>query len=303
MENGVLLVHGEPVHKTDLARDPRNPVTESHVPSLLSPAFHSIFALPVADVREGSPVQDALKSNDCVVADAESDADLEALVRAVPDPSSVLWVGSAGLARALGKVYPGPCGNVSPPGLTQASGLLAVVGSVNEVARQQLWRLAEEPDVAAVILDTAALVAGSHEEAVSEATQVLWKGLSTNRGAVLYPAVGQEIDPVLRDSSISGDEISERVADALAEVVAGLSGDDLFEALVLTGGDTAMRVACELGATGILLGGEIEAGVPLGALIGPRSYRVVTKAGGFGNPHTLRDAFRVLADIQKEAEA
>jgi D-threonate/D-erythronate kinase len=303
MENGVLLVHGEPVHETDLARDPRNPVTESHVPSLLSLAFHSIFALSVADVREGSSVQGALKSNDCVVADAESDADLEALVRAVPDPSSVLWIGSAGLARALGKVYPAPRGDVSPHGPAQSSSLLAVIGSVNEVARQQLWRLAEEPGVAAVILDTAALVAGSREEAVSEAVQALWKGLSNNRGAVLYPAVSEEIDRTLRENSVSGDEISERVADALAEVVAGLSREDLFDALVLTGGDTAVRVARELGATGILLGGEIEAGVPFGTLIGPCPYRVVTKAGGFGAPDTLRNTFRALADIQKEAEA
>jgi uncharacterized protein YgbK (DUF1537 family) len=180
--------------------------------------------------------------------------------------------------------------------------LLAVIGSVNEVARQQLWHLAEDPGVAAVILDTAALIAGSREEAVSKAAQTVRKWLSNNRGAVLYPAVGEEIS-VLHESSVSGDEISERVADALAEVVARLSGEDLFDALVLAGGDTAVRVARELGATGILLGGEIEAGVPFGTLIGPCPYRVVTKAGGFGVPDTLRDTFSALADIQKEEEA
>jgi uncharacterized protein YgbK (DUF1537 family) len=303
MEKGVLLVHGEPAHKTDLARDPRNPITESHVPSLLSLAFHSIFALPVADVREGSPVQDALKSNDCVVADAKSDADLEVLVRNVSDPSSVLWVGSAGLVRALGKVYPGLHCAASPHGPARASSVLTVVGSVNEVARQQLRCLAEEAGVAAVILDTAALVAGSREEAVNEATHAVRKGLSNNRGVGLYPALGGEVDRTFRESSLSGDEISECVVEALAEVVAGLSVEDLFDALVLTGGDTAVRVARDLGATGIALEGEIEAGVPLGTLVGPRPYRVVTKAGGFGGPDTLRNTFRALADIQKEEEA
>ena len=48
----MLLVHGEPAHKTDLAHDSRNPVTTSHVSSLLSLAFHSIVALPVANDRE-----------------------------------------------------------------------------------------------------------------------------------------------------------------------------------------------------------------------------------------------------------
>ena len=36
--------------------------------------------------------------------------------------------------------------------------------------------------------------------------------------------------------------------------------------------------------------------MPGGTLVGPRPYRVVTKAGGFGSPDTLRDAFRALAE-------
>jgi hypothetical protein len=42
--------------------------------------------------------------------------------------------------------------------------------------------------------------------------------------------------------------------------------------------------------------------VPNGTLIGPRPYRVVTKAGGFGGSDTLREAFRALANPRKEAE-
>ena len=90
---------------------------------------------------------------------------------------------------------------------------------------------------------------------------------------------------------------------ALAKVVAGLSGEDLFDALVLTGGDTAVRVAGVLGATGIFLEGEIETGMPVGTLVGPRPYRVVTKAGGFGDPDTLRNAFRTLVKPRENGEA
>lgn len=98
-------------------------------------------------------------------------------------------------------------------------------------------------------------------------------------------------------------EVSERVPDALAEVVARLSDENLFDALILTGGDTAVRVASALGATGITLEREVEPGVPVGSLIGPRSYRVVTKAGGFGSPDTLRDSFRALVEPQENGEA
>jgi uncharacterized protein YgbK (DUF1537 family) len=82
--------------------------------------------------------------------------------------------------------------------------------------------------------------------------------------------------------------------EALAEVVAGLSEEGLFDALVLTGGETAVGVARRLGAAGIRLEGEVEPGVPVGSLIGPRPYRVVTKAGAFGEPGTLVGAVERL---------
>ena len=300
--DGAQLVRGVPVHETGLSKDPVTPVLESHIPSLLSHAFHSIVTLSVTNVRNGEPVRDALESNVCIVADAESDTDLEALVRAVPDPSSVLWVGSAGLARALSKVHPGPRDGIPSGVLAPVSGVLAVVGSVNEVAREQLRRLTEEPGVAAMPLDTVALVTGSYE-VLGEAEEDLRTALSGSRGAVLYPKAGEEVNRALCEAPISGEEVSGRIADALASIVAGLSSEDLFDALVLTGGDTAVRVARSLGATGILLEGEVEAGVPVGTLVGPRPYRVVTKAGGFGSPDTLRDAFRALAEPRENREA
>jgi uncharacterized protein YgbK (DUF1537 family) len=45
-----------------------------------------------------------------------------------------------------------------------------------------------------------------------------------------------------------------------------------------------------LGATGLQVEGELEPGVVIGRLIGPRRYRTVTKAGGFGSPDALRTA-------------
>jgi uncharacterized protein YgbK (DUF1537 family) len=300
-ENGSQLVHGEPVHETGLSRDTVTPVLESYIPSLLAHALGKVVVLSVADVRDGEPVRDALESDVCVVADAGSDTDLEALVRAVPDPSRVLWVGSAGLARALGEVFPGPRDAVPPRDPAPISGVLAVVGSLNQVAREQLRRLVEEPGVAEVALDTAALI-NSHE-VIDEAEKGLRTALAENQDAVLYPKAGEEVDRALRGASISGEEFSRRIADALGSIVAGLSEGDLFDALVLTGGDTAVWVARSLGATGILLEGEVEAGVPVGVLIGPRPIRVITKAGGFGGPDTLRDAFRTLAETREDGDA
>lgn len=58
-----------------------------------------------------------------------------------------------------------------------------------------------------------------------------------------------------------------------------------------------------------MLEGEIESGVVTEALIGPCPYRVITKAGGFGNPETHLHALHAhkgkrnsfdLADSEKD---
>jgi len=227
--------------------------------------------LSTEDLAHPATVRRALEEARCVVADAARDEDLEALVRAVPDPSEVLWAGSAGLAVALGRVYPGPHTATTPSART--SRVLVVVGSLSKVARGQLRSL-KEHGCAAVP------VSGVGGEALGKAREALSGGAC----AALHSAED-------RISSDAGD-----VVEMLAGVAGALSEENLFDALVLTGGDTAVGVARRLGAGGIRLQGEVEPGIPVGTLIGPKPYRVVTKAGAFGEPGTLVKAVETLLE-------
>jgi hypothetical protein len=100
-----------------------------------------------------------------------------------------------------------------------------------------------------------------------------------------------------RDASGAGSFVG-----ALAEAVTGLSESGRFDALMLTGGETAVGVARRLGAAGIRLEGEVEPGIPVGSLIGPKPYRVVTKAGAFGEPDTLLRAVEMLLKSGKDQD-
>ena len=273
---GVQLVHGVPVHETEMRNDPRTPVLEAHVPTLLAGSFPSVATLGVEDLADPEKVRLTLEA-ECVVADAERDADLEALVRAVPDPSGVLWAGSAGLALALGGVYPGPGAGGVPASPGPTHRVLVVIGSLSGVSREQLRRLVEEYG------DVAVPVHADRRGAVEEAAGIARRALSGGPCAVVH-------SPGERSRPGTGGP----VVRSLAEVAARLCGQGLFDALVMTGGSTAVRVALRLGASGIRLGGEVEAGVPWGTLIGPNPYTVVTKAGGFGGPDTLVGVVRSL---------
>lgn len=262
---GVQLLHGEPVHETELSRDPRNPVSESHLPTLLRDLG------PVENLRSETlsqpSVREALARAGWLVADVASNGDLDSLVRAVPDPGEVLWAGSAGLAAALGRLFPGS--RKEPPSRPSgAKRVLLVVGSASGVSRKQLRRVSK----------SAKLVELS-PEAPSEASEALGAG----RNVALHAPEASTGDP-------------ESVVEGLSEVVFRLSEEGLFDALVLTGGETAVRVSKRLGASGILLADELEPGVPVGVLSGSRPYPVVTKAGAFGGPDALLDALRTLSD-------
>ena len=274
---GIQRVHGVPVDETEMANDPHTPVRVAHVPSLLADAFSSVGALSIEDLADLKDVHRALKDNECVVADADRDEDLGALVRAVPDPARVLWAGSAGLALALGSVYPGPCTGETDVQRARIGPVLVAVGSLSGVAREQVRRLVEEYGEMAIPVG-----GGAETDAVQEAVGAARVALAGGTCAVVH-------SPEERGPS------SESVLGSLAEVVANLSEEGLFEGLVLTGGATAVGVARRLGASGIRLEGEVESGVPVGVLIGPRPYPVVTKAGGFGGPDTLVGAVEALA--------
>ncbi|MER6996789.1 four-carbon acid sugar kinase family protein [Streptomyces sp. NPDC000410] len=196
-----------------------------------------------------------------VLADASSDRDLDELVAAVPDPGKVLWVGSPGLAAALARrLGPGP-GSPSPASPPARRRVLVVVGSLHPAGREQAARFAAR--------DTGARVCVTDPAAVERTRREL-----SGRGcALLHGPEGRT---------------ARSVPDTLARAVVALAAHDAFDALVLTGGETARAVLLALGVREMELLGEPEAGIALGLLDSPRRLPVALKAGGFGDPDTLR---------------
>jgi uncharacterized protein YgbK (DUF1537 family) len=102
----VLLVGGVPVADTPIARDPQFPGGSSSVVDILRPQLDRALAWVPIDQLRAAPEALAARlrrlAGTAIVADAETDADLDALVEAAltltPAP---LLVGAAGLARAL----------------------------------------------------------------------------------------------------------------------------------------------------------------------------------------------------------
>jgi D-threonate/D-erythronate kinase len=143
----VLTVHGTPVSSTAVAGDPEFPATAPltrrrgpDVTELLRSQFARPLAwIPLDGVRaQPESLRDRLArlAGSVVLAEAETDADLDALVDAALTAETVpLLVGSAGLAGALARRWGllAPC---AP--LPRAQRILIVAGSRHPVTRCQV---------------------------------------------------------------------------------------------------------------------------------------------------------------------
>ena len=120
--DGIQLVNGVPVAESVYSRDPVHPVR------------HSRLAEFVAAI------------SDAILLDAATQDELDAKVAALPDPQSILWVGSPGMAIALARrcawAKPAPRTKIAPRG-----DILIAIGSANPVSHRQAGRVAAEADV------------------------------------------------------------------------------------------------------------------------------------------------------------
>ena len=220
--------------------------------------------------RRGLPVRHAPSSGAIVGAgfflcDARTEDDLAAIVRAGRDLAApLLWVGTAGLARALA----GPGRSMPPAPLSLP--LLLVVGSHHPVTLAQVERLvAHAPGAAATIrldsVDPAAAVEGLADALLAVGRAALVFALPDGTGADL------------------AGPLFERVM-ALAIQRVRRPGS-----LVVTGGATLFRLARVLGARCLLVQGEPMPGIALSRLEGGRwpGATVLSKSGAFGAPDLL----------------
>ncbi|MGK5552410.1 four-carbon acid sugar kinase family protein [Actinomadura kijaniata] len=253
---GVQHVDGVPVHLSAYARDPVHPVRGSDLAELFPAA---VLAERAADVPA---LVDAGKM---VVCSAVSDADLDRLVAAVPRPDEVLWAGSPGLAAALARAHPGPDG-AAPAAPPPVRRLLVVAGSANPVTRRQLAALRALGGVPEVVVGDPAATA---------------RRLRELPGPVLTLRAPAERRPPAA------------ITRALAAVVSGLVEDGFVDALVLTGGATAVAVLSALGVTGLDLLDEPEPGAARGVPLERPRPSVLMKAGGFGDDAMLHRLSRV----------
>jgi len=263
---GRVFVDGVPLERTEVWR--KSGMTgPADIASQLRACGLRVVGADLEAVRSETLPRGA----EAIVCDADREEDLRHVAEAGARlDAAVVWVGSGGLARHL------PAALRLRPATTAArrfapreGPVLALVGSRSSVAREQARELCAQRGTACIELAPDALFS---ERDVPEARNALEAG----RDLVLIIRAGEEVDL----------SRSLRLAAALARLAAPLIGR--VAGAIATGGDIARALLAALGASGVWLAGEVEPGVPIGITDTEPPLAVVTKAGAFGNPSTLK---------------
>jgi uncharacterized protein YgbK (DUF1537 family) len=276
MRGGEVFVNGVPLRKNPLRFDPLE-VPSMPLPDLLRAAAPEIM---VHSWPRGptSPLSTAAGLH-AYVADGESDDDLDALARfAIGHAGELLVVGASGLGTAIAEQLAARSTPKVPPADLaagkRAAGTLFVIGSRTEVSAEQIGRLLVAGASELATVDQDAGSAGI--DVLSDVRSRLW---------VVRPAA----------SLAFRKEASREIAATLARTAARLIDRLDIDAVVMSGGDTALAMFQALGTAQAVLFRELSPGVAVGTFqVKGMPVTFVTKSGSFGDPDALLEIARSL---------
>jgi uncharacterized protein YgbK (DUF1537 family) len=301
VRDGNLLVHGVPLHETEVGRDPLSPLESSNVSEILRrDTGLPVTELRLQDVRSDGfaaslsrLVQSGGDSPVLVTCDAVCDADLDRIVASgfTVDAASgseprAMFAGSAGLAFALARLSQGsPIHNAKIPAAEVRAPLLIVTASQRSLADRQIAVLESAGLVYRRNVDFLVASDGAAHINPTDA-KAIESDLDAGRSIALRAMIRDDL-ALLHAETVR--KVADDVTSQLGQLIRQLAGRRTFGGIVIVGGDTAYGVLTATGARGIVLHAEPLPGVPVGTISGGTldGTVIATKAGAFGDDQTL----------------
>lgn len=291
---GYLFVGNELLSESGMRHHPLTPMTDpSLVRVLQRQTPHKVGLVQYATVVNGPrAVREALdglgKSGvRHVILDAITDEHLVSLGEACAPLK--LITGGSGMAMGLPANF--VRAGLLKPGrqyeLPKVSGPTAVLAGSCSVATQE--QVAEMKQAhAAFGLDPLAMAAGSDQ--TQEA--LAWADTRLGDKPVLIYSTAAPEQVTAFQNKVGREEAGAIIERTLGRIAQGLVARGVRR-LVVAGGETSGAVVSALGVEGLLIGPEIDPGVPWTFSIGEPTLALALKSGNFGAPDFFSKAFRV----------
>ncbi|AUU85462.1 MULTISPECIES: D-threonate kinase [Leclercia] len=281
-EEGLCLVNGVPVTETEFASDPKTPVRHAQVAKVLAEQTRLKSRVVTPAELATALTSDAR----LVIVDAQTDAELDQIINtAFACDEKPLLVGSAGLCDALARRLATP------------RQLLAVIGSMSEIAQKQIQRVRGQHNVSTVLIDINDVFNGT----MAGYQQQIARALAAGQHCVVHTCADtqarHQIETLCQQRGLSRAALGETISAFLGALTRNALETRRPAALYVSGGDVAMAVASALNAQGFAIRGQVAQCVPFGRFLGCRwQGPVMTKAGGFGTETTLLEVLHFIEE-------
>lgn len=301
---GYHLLRGIPIERTELARDPRSPIYESHIPTVLRTELQNeqdelVDLIELRTVIKGAgPI--LKKMNEMIengvkliVVDAMSVTDIEQVVLAIEKSTyKILPCGSAGCAQVLGNVWLPETDNHMTEKTIPALPKLLVSGSATQCTASQIQKLQDDDDIENtyfIALKMEDILEGVTDEIVKRVTENLVKdnvvAIHTSDLIVDTKIMTQ----ILFDNELSKSQFISKIGDYLATLTKRvLSNRDAI--LIAVGGETSFKCCKAINSNCLHIVDAICPAIPL--CIDTKAQWIVTKSGNLGNSNTLIDILK-----------
>ncbi|MGW0937141.1 four-carbon acid sugar kinase family protein [Streptomyces sp. NPDC002666] len=303
VRDGVVRLHGVPLHRTDAWQAEPAPPPRSVAEAL---GAARTIAVRLDDVRAGARslehrLRSGLAAGTPLVCDAETDADLDALAGAlIRLPRTVRTVGAGGIVAALGRrcatgaQSTGAGGRRIGPGRPAPEPLrpvVVVVGTAHRGAAAQIAQLSARGaqhlalPATSLVTDPRSGRPGApdtdHYALGTADGHVRARAPYTSRGTVRLPAP-VTVFSIARTGTVDP-SAAPRLVHGLCRAVAGRLPPNAD--LVLTGGETARTLLDALAVTSLLPVGQVHHGAVLCRT--PQGRGVVIRPGSHGGQDSL----------------
>lgn len=299
VENGILFVNGMPVTETEFALDPKTPVLHDFIPDLLTMEGVEIAVLD-RDILYGETpekwVEEQIQAGvSWIVCDVTEEADFPLLAELEAKLDfSIGWAGSAGMINHL---Y-APTQETNPKEAFDGhiGKVLVVSGSLSGKTQDQLAALGTRAATRMLEIDPLELLTAP-ARAVSRVDELAqpadWDSAALYVGGSLENR--DKVSSWASINDLTAHQTSKGISEGLGHLVEKALEVSDFDAIIMTGGDTAKDICAVLGIHDMELLFEVEAGLPLGiAKWNDKDIVIITKAGGFGTSESFSNSVDYL---------
>lgn len=310
---GYHLSKCTPIGRTEMARDPHSPITESYVPSLFKNQLkedeqNMVGLIGLKTIMNGAgpiliKINELIKEGKkLIIADSASAVDIEQVVLAINKSNyKILPAGTAATGSILAKLWL-PEDDITEKNeqiiMPQMPNLI-ISGSATQINSNQIEQLDKTYDfdnIHTLPLTVEMVLNGINDDFVND----IVSQLSSGDTVVIHSSKLLENFDGFSDDSLRGElsraNLASKITDYLAELTKAIT-DKIKVLLITLGGETSYKCCNAISAKELIMKDEVAPAIAL--CVDYKNQWIITKSGNLGNPKTL---IEILKYIEKHEQ-